>query len=229
MPYVLAILLTLSVYQLMVNVQRKIGTPLVNPLLFSLAIIIPILLATNVSFEQYFKAAWPIHALLEPAIVVLGFPLYQHLKTIRYQWQSITAILALGVVVALVSSFVITMLVINQLPLAVSLSLKSITTPVALVLTEDFGGIPSITAFTIIIAGLVGALAGIPWLNYIGIKDAKTQGLAIGAASHVLGTATISQNSYEHGAYGSLSLIISASITAILSPFIVPFMITTLT
>ena len=77
------------------------------------------------------------------------------------------------------------------------------------------------TAFAIILAGLFGALLGPSWLSFINVNSPKAQGLAIGAASHALGTATISKVSYEHAAYSSLALIISAVITAIFSPLII--------
>jgi len=107
--------------------------------------------------------------------------------------------------------------------IAVSLSLKSVTTPIGIALTEQLNGDSSITAFAIILAGLFGALLGVPWLNFIGVRSPKSQGLAIGSASHALGTVAMSRVSYEHGAYSSLSLIISAVFTAVLSPILFTF------
>ena len=95
--------------------------------------------------------------------------------------------------------------------------MKSVTTPIGIALTEQLNGNNSITAFAIILAGLFGALLGPPWLSFINVTSPKAQGLAIGAASHALGTATISRVSYEHAAYSSLALIISAVVTAIFS------------
>jgi putative effector of murein hydrolase len=99
--------------------------------------------------------------------------------------------------------------------------LKSVTTPIGIALTEQLNGNNSITAFAIILAGLFGALLGPPWLSFINVTSPKAQGLAIGAASHALGTATISRVSYEHAAYSSLALIFSAVVTAIFSPMII--------
>ena len=217
----LFILLTLVVYQAFVHLQKKYKKPWLNPMLLSILTLIPLLLLFNIPFEQYYQATLPLQSLLEPAVVALGYPLYQHLQTIKKQWRSIVILLFVGAFIAITVSFVITIWVINQYEIAVSLSLKSVTTPIGIALTEQLNGNNSITAFAIILAGLFGALLGPSWLSFINVNSPKAQGLAIGAASHALGTATISKVSYEHAAYSSLALIISAVITAIFSPLII--------
>ncbi|MEW6981644.1 LrgB family protein [Colwelliaceae bacterium 6471] len=219
------ITLTLLVYQSFAWAQRKIGAIWLNPMLLSIAALIPVMLWANISFAQYYQATLPLHSLLEPAVVALGFPLYQHLRTIKQQFKVIMSLIIFGVIIVISISFFLSNLLINLPEIAVSLSLKSVTTPIGIALTEQLNGNSSITAFAIILAGLFGALLGPTWLNFINVKSAKAQGLAIGAASHALGTATISKISYEHGAYGSLSLIISAVITAVLSPSLIPLLV----
>ncbi|NQY35170.1 MAG: LrgB family protein [Alteromonadaceae bacterium] len=127
----------------------------------------------------------------------------------------------IAIIITVCVSFILTIVFVAAPEIAVSLSLKSVTTPIAIALTEQLNGNNSITAFAIILAGLFGALLGPPWLSFIGVHCAKAQGLAIGAASHALGTATVSKISYLHGAYASLALIVSAVITAIISPIII--------
>jgi len=217
----LFIVLTLVLFQAFIHLQKQCKQPWLNPMLFSILTLIPILLFFNVTFEQYYQATFPLHKLLEPAVVALGYPLYQHLKSIKKQWRSIVLLLFFGALITIFISFIITMFVINQYDIAVSLSLKSVTTPIGIALTEQLNGNNSITAFAIILAGLFGALLGPSWLSFINVNSPKAQGLAIGAASHALGTATISKVSYEHAAYSSLALIISAVITAIFSPLII--------
>lgn len=221
----LFILLTLGTYQAFIKLQKKCKQSWLNPMLFSILTLIPILLFFNVPFEQYYQATFPLHKLLEPAVVALGYPLYQHLQTIKKQWRSIVVLLFIGAFIAIFISFVLTMFVINQYEIAVSLSLKSVTTPIGIALTEQLNGNNSITAFAIILAGLFGALLAPSWLSFINVNSPKAQGLAIGAASHALGTATISKISYEHAAYSSLALIISAVITAIFSPLIINILV----
>lgn len=218
---VFLILATIGIYQIAVYIQRKTSAIWLNPMLVAIAIIIPLMLWQGITFEYYFSHTKQLSNLLEPAVVALGYPLYQHLKTIRYHWQMFVAILSLGIVVVILVSFLLTMVLINLPEVAIALSYKSVTTPIGIALTNAAGGNSSITAFAIILAGLFGALLGPSWLTYVGVHSAKAQGLAIGAASHALGTSTISKISYEHGAYGSLALIVSAVLTAILGPLVV--------
>jgi predicted murein hydrolase (TIGR00659 family) len=215
------ILLTLVVYQVFVQLQKRCKKPWLNPMLLSILTLIPFLVFFNITFEQYYQSTAPLNSLLEPAVVALGFPLYQHIQTIKKQWRQIAILLFVGAVITIAISFCVTIYAINQYDIAVSLSLKSVTTPIGIALTEQLNGNNSITAFAIILAGLFGALLGPPWLSFINVNSPKAQGLAIGAASHALGTATISRVSYEHAAYSSLALIISAVVTAIFSPMII--------
>jgi predicted murein hydrolase (TIGR00659 family) len=218
---ILLMLATIALYQSVAYLQNKSQLIWLNPMLLSIVAIIPLLLFFELPFEQYDHSTQFLSNLLEPAVVALGFPLYQHLNTIKHQWKALGLILALGVVLVIVVSFTLTMLFIAIPKIAVSLSLKSITTPIGLALSQQLNGDDSITAFAIILAGVFGALFGPSWLNFINVKSAKAQGLAIGAASHALGTATISKISYEHGAYGSLALIICALITSLVSPILI--------
>lgn len=217
---------TIIIFQLSAISQRKLKLIWLQPMLVTILATIAVLLYQDIRFERYFSNAWALNALLEPAVVALGFPLYQHLETITKEWKSIIVILTLGAIIAIVTSFVITMVLIGDYALAVSLSLKSVTTPIAIAIAEQLNGNTSITAFAIILAGFFGALVGPKWLAFINVKSAKAQGLAIGAASHAIGTATISNVSYEHAAYGSLALIASAVITAIISPFMINLLAT---
>ena len=114
------------------------------------------------------------------------------------------------------------MLLISIPKIAIALSLKSVTTPIGIALTEQLNGDSSVTAFSIMIAGFFGALLGPKWLRFIGVNSAKAQGLAIGTASHVIGTAVLARVSSEHAAYSSVALIFSALLTALISPLLIP-------
>ncbi|MFT5814176.1 MAG: putative murein hydrolase (TIGR00659 family) [Psychroserpens sp.] len=215
---------TIALFQLIAMLQNKLNAIWLQPMLITILVIMAILLWQDISFDSYFANSWLLNALLEPAVVALGFPLYQHLETIKKQWKSIILVLFIGALIAIISSFVITMLLIGDYTIAVALSLKSVTTPIAIAIAGQLDGNTAITAFAIILAGFFGALVGPPWLRFIKVKSPKAQGLAIGAASHAIGTATVSNISYEHAAYSSLALIFSAVITAFISPFIISFL-----
>lgn len=222
----LAVTGTIGLFQLLAKLQSKLQIIWLQPMLFSILVIMAILHWQDTSFDTYFSNAWLLNALLEPAVVALGFPLYQHLDTITKQWKSILLVLFIGACVAISTSFIFTMLLIGDYSIAVALSLKSVTTPIAIVIANELNGNTALTAFAIILAGVFGALVGPPWLRLIKVTSPKAQGLAIGAASHAIGTATVSHISYEHAAFSSLALIASAVITAFISPLIINFLLT---
>jgi len=215
-------LLTLFIYQCAALLQQKWQFIWLNPMLVAISVLVPFLLLSKITYQQYSQAINIFTIMLEPAIVALGFPLYLQLRQIKLHYKQILSILILGVIIVISLSFILTMLFIAAPEIAIALSLKSVTTPVGITLTEQLAGDSSITAFSIMIAGLFGALLGPKWLLFIGVKSAKSQGLAIGTASHVIGTAVLSRISNEHAAYSSVALMFSALITAFISPWLIP-------
>lgn len=210
-------------YQSAVYLQKKTTWIWLNPMLLSVFVIIPFLNYWQIPYTTFELYSRYLTWLLEPAIVVLGYPLYLQIKNIKKDIKYIILLLSLVISFILPLSFFATMLFIAKSDIAISLALKSITTPIGLALTEDLSGVPSLTAIAIIIAGLTGAVLGPMWLNTIKVTSPKAQGLAIGCASHVLGTTVISKISFQHGAYGSLALIISAVLTALIAPYLLPY------
>ncbi len=217
-------LITIATYQFASACQQKWQYIWLNPMLFTISILVPFLLVIDINYQEYSQTTEILNLLLEPAIVALGLPLYQQFKQIRFYWREMTAILVLGITVVITVSFLLAMWLIKAPEIAIALSLKSVTTPIGITLTEQLFGDSSITAFAILIAGLFGALLGPQWLSFIGVNSAKAQGLAIGSASHVIGTAVLVRKSAEHGAYSSVALILSAILTALISPWLIPLL-----
>jgi len=217
-------LLTLVLYQCVAWAQQKWQLIWLNPMLFTIVTLIPFLLFNNIPYANYRQSTQMLNALLEPATVALGYPLYQQLKHIRRNWQQLVAILALGVIIVIALSFSLTMLLIHQKEIAIALSLKSVTTPVGIILTEQLQGDSSITPFAIIIAGFSGALLGPSWLRLINVRSDIAIGLSVGSASHVIGSIILSKDNAHQGAYSSVALIISAVLTAFIIPLLIPLL-----
>ena len=217
-------LFTLVLYQSISWAQHKWQLLWLNPLLFTILFIVPILLFNGTSYAYYRQSTQILHVLLEPATVALGFPLYQQLKQLKRNWKQVIALLALGVCIVIILSFSLTMWFINQEEIAIALSLKSVTTPIGITLTEQLQGDSSITAFAIMVAGFSGAILGPTWLKLLKIKSDIAIGLSIGAASHVIGSIVISKENIHQGAYSSVALIISAVLTAFIVPVLIPLL-----
>ena len=222
--WIIITLITIFIYQSAATLQQKWQSIWLNPMLITISVLVPLLLITDINYQQYTQATQLLTLLLEPAIVALGFPLYQQLKQIRFHWRELTAILTLSIIVVISVSYVISMLLISAPDIAIALSLKSVTTPIGVTLTDQLFGDSSITAFAILIAGLFGGLLGPKWLSFIGVHSPVAQGLAIGSASHVIGTAVLVRKSAKHGAYSSVALIFSALLTALISPWLIPLL-----
>jgi len=216
---------TIVIYQLCAALQRKTKQLWLNPMLLTMLVVIPLLLLNQISFKQYYTHTQIFSYLLEPAIVALGYPLYQQLHVIKSEFKLITATLTVSIMVMIIVNLMLAMWLINQPSIAVSLALKSVTTPIGLILTEQLDGVAALTAVGIIVAGLVGGVFGPKLLTICGVRCFKSQGLAIGCASHALGTASVTPLSFEHGAYSSLALIMSALITALITPLFIPLVL----
>ncbi len=218
-------ILTLALYQGAAWLQQRWQLIWLNPLLISIALLVPFLIFNNINYAVYSHSTQFINSLLEPATVALGYPLYQQLQHIKHYWKQLLALLGLGVVIVIVTSFSLTMLIIHQEDVAIALSLKSVTTPIAIMLTQQLSGDISITPFATMIAGFSGALLGPTWLKLINVRSDIAIGLSIGATSHVIGSIVLSRHNPYQGAYSSVALILSAVLTAFIIPLLVPFLL----
>lgn len=215
-------------YKTSVAIQNKYNNVLLNPMVITMGFMIPLLLLLNINIEQFKTHTELLNALLEPAIVALGLPLYQQIQTIKKSIGKILTILSTSIFLVVSLSYYLALMIIKDSDISISIALKSITTPIGLALTDKLGGIDSLTALMITIAGITGGVFGIKWLNFLNIKCSYAQGLAIGCASHALGTSTISKISHQHAAFGSLAIVLSAIITAIIAPLLLPLIYSSL-
>lgn len=213
---------TLIVFYLSRYISKRIQHPIVNPLLLCLLVIIPLLMWLNVPYDTYFEQNKWLNSLLEPAVVALAFPLYEQLKQIRQKWKVIFSACLAGSVLSMFSGAGIALVLGADPQLTASILPKSVTTPIAMAVSEQIGGVPAIAAVMVIIAGLFGAVLGYPLFRLFGIMAPIAKGLTIGTVSHALGTAKAAEESYQEGAFSSLALVICGVITSILAPFLFP-------
>ncbi len=216
--------LTFGVYQGAKLLQRKTGFILLNPILVAIALIILFLSACDISYDTYYKSAKMIDFWLKPAVVALGVPLYLQLSQIKKQFIPILASQMVGCLVGIVSA-VLTAKLLGASPIVtVSLASKSVTTPIAMEVTQTLGGIPSLTAAVVVITGLIGAVAGFKIMAVGHISNPMARGLSMGAASHALGTSAAMEHDEFVGAYASLGLTLNGILTALLTPSVVAWL-----
>lgn len=213
--------LTLVAYQAGMWCYQKAGlNPLVNPVVIAVVLIVSILFATKTNYETYFDGAQFVHFLLGPATVALAIPLYRHFDKVRRSALAIISSLVAGSMTAALSAMGIAWLLGASQTTLISIAPKSVTTPVAMGITERLGGLPSLTAALVIVTGVLGAMLGPPILNLLGIKNWAARGLAIGTASHGIGTARALQVNEVAGAFSGLAMGLNALATAILLPIV---------
>lgn len=217
--------LTLLVFFGARKLSARFKSPLFNPLLISMIAIIPLLIFTGTSYDSYFKGSKVLNDLLQPAVVALAFPLYEQLHQIRARWKSIITICFIGSLVAMISGTAIALAMGATPEIAASVLPKSVTTPIAMAVGGSIGGIPAISAVCVIFVGILGAVFGHTLLNIMSISTKASRGLAMGAASHALGTARCAELDFQEGAFSSLALVICGIITSLIAPFLFPVIV----
>lgn len=191
-----------------------------NPVLVTVFSLIVTLLIFNIPYGEYEQGTFMITALLEPAIVALSIPLYLQLKVIRTQLKLILISCFIAVLVAFCSAFYIMPLLGADLVTAASFAGQSVTTPIAMEISANLNGIVSLTAAMVIFAGIIGASIGLPFLKFCRIKHPQAIGVAIGCASHAIGTSKALEESEEVGAFSSIALIVCAILSALVMPIL---------
>jgi len=214
----LMLALTFGVFALFRGLQRKTGWVLLNPILLTMIVLIVFLKVTGISYETYQEGGHLIEFWLKPAIVALGVPLYLQLEMIKKQWLPILLSQLVGCLVGLVSVILIAKGLGATPEVICSLAPKSVTTPIAMEVSEATGGIPSLSAAVVILVGLFGAVLGFKVMDFGHIKSPIAQGLSMGTASHAIGTSAAMEVGKKYGAYASLGLTLNGIFTALLTP-----------
>ncbi|MGY4106222.1 LrgB family protein [Aeromonas encheleia] len=220
MMFWLAIPLTLALYFMTRALYRRLPWPIVNPVLIPTAVIIGLLLWLDLPLDQYQHGTFPITALLEPAVVALALPLYQQARQIRSRLKPILVCTLASVLISVCTTLLIGHLMGADPALLASLATKSITTPLAMSVSQSLGGIPAIAAAMVVIVGIIGALIGYPLLKLLKVTDPEAQGLAMGACAHAIGTATSAEKGVTQGAFSSLAMVVCGTLTAAVAPLL---------
>ena len=195
-------------------------SPFANPVMIAVVILGTVLLMTHTPYERYFKGAQFVHFMLGPATVCLAVPLHANLPKVKRALLPIVAGLGGGSTTAIGSVLAIAKAMGAGPVLLASLAPKSVTAPVAIGISQQLGGEPSLTAALTIMTGMIGAIVVTPMLNVLGFRDWRARGLAVGVAAHGIGTARAFQVHETKGAFASIGMGMNAVLTAFLAPVI---------
>lgn len=214
------ILLTLVTFEIGVTISKKFKYSFLNPLLIANILIVGFLLITGISLESYNVGGDYISVMLSPATVVLAVPLYRQISKLKQFWKPILAGIFAGSLTSLACVIVVSKFIGLSDTLMLSLLPKSITIPMGSVVSAQIGGIPPVTIIAITITGITGAVSAPAVCRFCRIKHKVAQGIAIGTASHALGTTRAMEMGEVQGAMSSLSIGVAGLFTAIVTPII---------
>ncbi|MFD1776803.1 CidB/LrgB family autolysis modulator [Paenibacillus rhizophilus] len=210
--------LTLAVYLISKKIYAAKTKVYLSPLIITPLLIISFLLMMGVSFDSYNAGGKWLTDLLQPATVAFAIPLHKNFKVLKKHAAEIAAGVLSGTVMAVISSVLLAHWLHLSSNLATSLVPRSVTTPIAMNISQSIGGIPSITAVFVILTGVLGTLMGPTVLRLFRIDNEIARGVSLGTAAHGMGTSKAFELSSLTGTISSIAMILTALFTLSVAP-----------
>ena len=207
--------LSLAAYEIGLLMKKKFKLAILNPLLIGTICVIGFLLIFRIDYEEYNEGAKYISYLLTPATVCLAVPLYEQLSLLKKNFMAVAVGILSGVLASLVSVLALAKLFDLNHQQYVTLLPKSITTAIGMGVSEELGGLVTITVAVIVITGILGNVIAEFICKIFKIHEPIAKGLALGTASHAIGTAKAMEMGQIEGAMSSLAIAVAGLLTVI--------------
>nr|WP_246297705.1 LrgB family protein [Janibacter cremeus] len=201
--------------------DRTGGHPLAQPVFIAAGLVMALLAAVDVEYETYMEGGLLIHVLLGPATVALAVPLHRQAHHLKEMLVPLLVALPVGAIVSIGSAVLTVRALGGDRALELTVAPKSATTPVAIGIADQIGGVPALVAVFTMLAGLLGAVLGPGLLDRLRIRDHRARGLALGAVSHGVGTSRALHDHPTEGAFAGLSMGLTALLTSLLVPVVI--------
>ena len=211
-------LLSLAGYELGLILKKRFKLAIFNPLLIASISVIAVLLFLDIDYESYNEGGKYLSYLLTPATVSLAVPLYEQLELLKKNLKAVAAGIISGVIASVFGVFALCKLFGMNHQQYVTLLPKSITTAIGMGVSEEMGGIVTITVAVIVITGVLGNVIADLVYKIFRIDEPVAKGLALGTASHAIGTAKAMELGMTEGAMSSLAIAVAGLLTAVLAP-----------
>lgn len=209
----LGAVVSLGAYYLGMTIKKKWKAAMLNPLLIAVIFTILFLVVFQIDYDTYYEGARYISYLLTPATVCLAIPLYEQFEILKKNWMAVLGGVLSGVITSMVSIGLMAFLFKFTWAEYVTFLPKSITTAIGMSLSEELGGYVSVTVASIVITGILGNVFAELVLKIFRIKDPVAKGIAIGTASHAIGTTKAMEMGEIEGALSSLSIVVAGILT----------------
>lgn len=213
----LGFLICIIAYKISQFLSCKLKTPIANPLLLTIIIIIAFLSITGISVEQFQVGGSLVNMLLAPATAILALSIYRQREVLKQYFLPVVIGCVVGSLTSIGSVFLLCKLFRLDDKVTSSLLPKSVTTPIAMKVSESLGGISSITVAAVIVTGIVGAIVAPLLIRVFRVKNPVAAGVAIGTCSHAMGTTKAIEIGEIEGAMSSVAIGVSGLATVFIS------------
>lgn len=211
------VFISIVTYEIGALIKRKWNVAIFNPLLISIALIIVFLILFNVDYDTYEFGAQYLSYFLTPATVALAVPLYEQIEPLKNNWKAIIAGILSGALTSALCVLILSIVMGLDHKQYVTLLPKSITTAIGMGLSDELGGIVTITVAVIVVTGVIGNMFAEQICKIFHIVDPVAKGIAIGSSSHAMGTSKAMEMGEIEGAMSSLSIAVSGLLTVVVS------------
>ena len=211
------VFISIITYEIGLLIKKKLKLAIFNPLLISIAFIIVFLLAFHIKYNVYESGAQYLSYFLTPATVALAVPLYEQIEPLKKNWKAVVAGILSGALTSALCVLAVALIFQLDHKQYVTLLPKSITTAIGMGLSEELGGIVTITVAVIVVTGVIGNMFAESICKLFHITDPVAKGIGIGSASHAMGTAKAMEMGEIEGAMSSLSIAVSGLLTVVVS------------
>lgn len=209
------VVISILTYEAGALLKKKFKLAIFNPLLIAVTVTIIVLIALNIDYASYYEGAKYLSYLLTPATVCLAIPMYEQMELLKHNWKAVMAGILSGVITSL--ACILAMVAVFGLSheTYVTLLPKSITVAIGMGVSEELGGYVTITVAVTTITGILGNMIGEGVCRLFRIKESVAKGVAMGTASHAIGTARAMEMGEIEGAMSSLSIAVAGLLTVV--------------
>lgn len=211
---IFGVVISIAAFQVAVALNRRVHSPLLNPLLVSVAFIIIFLVVFHIPLATYQEGAKVISGFLGPATAVLAYSIFRQITVLKKHFIPILAGCLAG---SMISAWGLCELMGLSDSIAISTVAKSVTTPIAIGITSTLGGVQSVTVAAVIVSGIMGSMLAPTLTRLFRVKSPIAAGVAIGASSHAVGTVRAAQMGELEGAMSGLAISVSGLLTLVLA------------
>lgn len=217
------IVLTLLMYLLAIFIQKKLKIAILHPALVSSIAIICVLLILGYDYDGYMVGGHWIYDFLNCTVVCLAYPLYLYRDMIVKHFRVILTSVLVGILTNIVLVFTTLKILGYSKEMIASLLPRSITAAVGIQVSEQIGGVDTLTVLFIMLTGLIGSMLGHYLVRLANFQTSIAKGLTFGNASHAIGTAKILETDIESAAFSSIGMILTALLSSVILPLFILF------